>query len=29
MADFYATIDTIVFGRKTFEAMQRMIAQGE
>jgi dihydrofolate reductase len=29
MADFYASIDTIVFGRKTFEAMQRMIAQGE
>jgi len=28
-ADFYATIDTIVFGRKTFDAMQRMIAQGE
>jgi Dihydrofolate reductase len=27
--DFYASIDTIVFGRKTFEAMQRMIAQGE
>jgi dihydrofolate reductase len=29
MADFYAGIDTIVFGRKTFDAMQRMIAQGE
>jgi len=28
-AEFYATIDTIVFGRKTFDAMQRMIAQGE
>jgi dihydrofolate reductase len=28
-AAFYATIDTIVFGRKTFDAMQRMIAQGE
>ena len=27
--DFYASIDTIVFGRKTFDAMQRMIAQGE
>ena len=29
MADFYAGIDTIVFGRKTYDAMQRMIAQGE
>ena len=29
MADFFAGIDTIVFGRKTFDAMQRMIAQGE
>jgi dihydrofolate reductase len=28
-ADFYASIDTIVFGRKTYDAMQRMIAQGE
>lgn len=28
-ADFYASIDTIVFGRKTFDAMQRMMAQGD
>jgi dihydrofolate reductase len=28
-ANFYASIDTIVFGRKTFDAMQRMMAQGE
>ena len=28
-ADFYASIDTIVFGRKTFDAMQRMMAKGE
>ncbi len=27
-ADFYAAIDTIVFGRKTFDAMQRMMAEG-
>jgi dihydrofolate reductase len=27
--DFYASIDTIVFGRKTYDAMQRMMAQGE
>lgn len=29
MADFYASIDTIVFGRKTYDAMRRMMAQGE
>jgi len=28
-ADFYASIDTIVFGRKTYDAMRRMMAQGE
>ena len=28
-ANFYASIDTIVFGRKTYDAMQRMMAQGE
>jgi dihydrofolate reductase len=27
--DFYASIDTIIFGRKTYDAMQRMMAQGE
>jgi len=27
--DFYASIDTIVFGRKTYDVMQRMMAQGE
>jgi len=27
--DFYASIDTIVFGRKTYDAMRRMMAQGE
>jgi dihydrofolate reductase len=27
--DFYASIDTIVFGRKTYDAMQRMMGQGE